>query len=106
MVTQLPSSDSAVSVAVLCDYLCRVLPSLERRVNLYLDFKLFCEPPLHCSPQWESENRKVVQRGIANGEAVVLVNAMISPNRRDKIAFKLYDAEQCDFDFRRLCKGQ
>ena len=97
-------TDNAVSVSKLSDFLCRVLPSLERRINLYLNYKLFCEPPLQCSPEWDWANNVNKDTGIVNHEIVALINAMISPNRRDTMAFKLFDAVICEFEYKRLCR--
>ena len=72
------------------------MPSLERRIILYLNYKLFNEPPLQCSPIWEGATQ------IVNEETVALINPMISPNTRDTASFKLFSSDEYGFDFDRI----
>ena len=72
------------------------MPSMERRINLYLNYKLFSEPPLQCSPTWIDKSE------IVNLEMVALINPMISPNVRDVVSFKLFGSGDCGFNFDRL----
>ena len=74
------------------------MPSIERRINLYLNHKLFGEPPLQCSPVWSDESQ------IVTDEVVALINPMISPNRRDNFSFKIFSTEECGFSFERMSR--
>jgi hypothetical protein len=65
-----------------------------------MNYKLFAEPPLQCSPTWDEDS------DIVTPDVVALLNPMISPNRRDVISFKLFSSTQYGFDFDRMGRRQ
>lgn len=85
-----------VLLKTLCELICYALPTVERRINLYINHKVFQEPAYHLLPEWPDTSE------IVDEEAKCLLNPMISPSRRDNLSFRVFDTANCGFDFRRF----
>lgn len=87
-----------VRVCKLAEFLESQFPSINTRMAMYLDHKLFSLPPLQYSPQWSDQTE------LAASHVVSLLNPLLSPIKRYHSVFSIYNSANSGFDFTRLGK--
>lgn len=98
LVTQGTDMFANIVLKRLSEVICYTLPTVERRINLYINHKVFQEPAYHLLPKWPDSSE------IVDDEVRCLLNPMISPSRRDDLSYRVFDTKTCGFDFNRLCR--
>ena len=82
-----------------CQLMCYNFMTIERRINLYLDHKLFEDLPLHTLPQWVGNSQ------IIDPDVKSLLNPMISPRSEFPLCYRVFGTESRVFDFEKMSKS-
>jgi hypothetical protein len=80
----------------LAEFLAKEFPSVNTRIGMYLEHKLFSTPPLQYSPQW------IDQTELAAPHIVSILNPLLTPIKRYHSVFAIYNSETSGLDFNRI----